>query len=243
MRRRLALGLGLIALSALAYFVHFLIFRDAHHIFIYMVGDIAFVPIEVLLVTMILHELLTRREKARMFKKLNMVIGAFFNELGTDALALLATFDTNTQEVASALRPKVEWTNADFQRAVARLEGSPRTVDAGTGDLVALKSTLSEHRGFLLRLLENPNLLEHESFTDLLWALFHLADELENRRDLAVLPKTDLEHLSGDIERAYGALVGQWLAYMRHLKSSYPYLYSLALRTNPFDPTAQPEVA
>jgi hypothetical protein len=47
----------LIALSALLYLIHYEIFKDAHHIFIYMIGDIAFLPIEVLLVTLIIHHL------------------------------------------------------------------------------------------------------------------------------------------------------------------------------------------
>ena len=37
-------------------------------------------------------------------------------------------------------------------------------------------------------------------------------------------------------------LIIEWLAYMKHLKESYPYLFSLAVRTNPFDPAASPEV-
>lgn len=73
------LGLSLIALSALVYFIHYFIFRDAHHIFIYLIGDIAFVFLEVLLVTLVLHQLLHYREKKAMLNKLNMVIGAFFN--------------------------------------------------------------------------------------------------------------------------------------------------------------------
>ncbi len=73
------LGLGLILLSALLYFVHYLIFKDTHHLFIYMVGDIAFVPLEVLFVTLIIHRLLTVREKKAKLRKLNMVIGAFFS--------------------------------------------------------------------------------------------------------------------------------------------------------------------
>jgi len=32
------------------------------------------------------------------------------------------------------------------------------------------------------------------------------------------------------------------LAYMKHLKKEYPYLFSLAVRTNPFDPGASVEV-
>jgi hypothetical protein len=29
---------------------------------------------------------------------------------------------------------------------------------------------------------------------------------------------------------------------MKHLKNSYPYLFSLAVRTNPFDPNAKAEI-
>ncbi len=89
---------------------------------------------------------------------------------------------------------------------------------------------------------ENPNILEHETFTDLLWAVFHLAEELENRVDVKNLSDTDYSHISGDMKRAYILLVSQWLNYMKHLKSAYPYLFSLAVRINPFDPDASPIV-
>jgi hypothetical protein len=32
----------------------------------------------------------------------------------------------------------------------------------------------------------------------------------------------------------------EWLAYMKHLKHAYPYLFSLAMRTNPFEAEASP---
>ena len=101
-----------------------------------------------------------------------------------------------------------------------------------------LASYLKEKRESILALLGNPNLLEHETFTDLLWAVFHLSDELERRTDLAQLQEEDRKHLEGDIQRAYGLLLVEWLEYMRHMKSAYPYLFSLACRTNPFDETA-----
>lgn len=56
-------GLLLLALSSSLYFAHYIIFRDAHHIFLYLLGDVAFLPVEVLLVTMIIHRLLDEREK------------------------------------------------------------------------------------------------------------------------------------------------------------------------------------
>ena len=93
--QRVLLGLLLIMLSVFFYAVHFVIFRDSHHIFIYLVGDIAFVFIEVLMVTLIIHHLLAEREKRAMLKKLNMVIGAFFSEVGTSLLEYFRDFDTN----------------------------------------------------------------------------------------------------------------------------------------------------
>ena len=105
-----------------------------------------------------------------------------------------------------------------------------------------LQGFLVGRRSFVLRLLENPNLLEHESFTDLLWAVSHLTEELAYREDVRRLPDSDYAHLAGDMERAYTLLASQWLAYMKHLGDNYPYLFSLAMRTNPFDPHASPVV-
>jgi len=51
-----------------------------------------------------------------------------------------------------------------------------------------------------------------------------------------------LSHLASDIKRAHHLLVREWLAHMEHLKNEYPYLFSLAVRTNPFDPNASAEV-
>ena len=69
----------LIAFSALLYFVDYLIFRDAQHIFIYMMGDLAFLPLEVFLVIIVVERLMARREKQAILQKLNMVVGAFFS--------------------------------------------------------------------------------------------------------------------------------------------------------------------
>jgi hypothetical protein len=105
-------------------------------------------------------------------------------------------------------------------------------------DLDEIRTFLEEKKDFLLRLMENPILLEDEAFTEVLHATFHLADELSYRDDLAALPASDLHHLTGDLRRAYLAMMYQWLSYMEHLQATYPYLFSLAVRTNPFNPEA-----
>ena len=239
---QIILGITLIVLSLALYSVHYLIFRDPHHIFIYMVGDIAFVPIEVLMVTLIIHKVLSDREKKAMLKKLNMVIGAFFSEVGLKLLPMFANFDHKSDEVKKELSQMKNWSNSEFKKASVMMENYKFEIDSNLGSLKELQVFLTKRRNFLLRLLENPNLLEHETFTELLWAVFHLTEELEYRVDLDKLPHTDMVHISGDIKRVYVLLLNRWIDYVMHLKDQYPYLYSLAVRTNPLDEDASPIV-
>lgn len=237
------LGLFLIVLSALFYLLHYVIFRDLHHIFIYMLGDIAFVFFEVLLVTLIIHRVLGEREKRVMLEKLNMIIGVFFSEVGTRLLAFFSDFDPKLDAIRNELIITGNWSEQEFSSVSKRLRSYDYVVDIQDGSsLEDLHDFLVAKRDFLLRLLENPNLLEHESFTELLRAVFHLTEELAAREDVCALPSTDCDHLSNDINRAYGLLVHQWLDYMRHLKENYPYLFSFTMRTNPFDQQASPIV-
>ncbi len=236
-------GVFLVALSAAIYGVHYLLFHDAHHIAIYMVGDLAFVPVEVLIVTLILHQLLTAREKRAMLSKLNMVIGSFFSEVGTPLLRLFTSVDPTVESLRDELAVTGEWSADDFKGATEHLGRRAYTVEPEPQDFTRLRDFLNGRRGFLLGLLANPNLLEHESFTDLLWAIFHLTEELVRRDTLVGLPTSDYDHLAGDSARAYGRLAQEWLSYMRHLETDYPYLFSLAVRTNPFDIAATPIVA
>lgn len=241
-RLQILLGLSLIVLSALLYLGHYAIFRDTHHIFIYMIGDIAFVPIEVLLVTLIIHRLLTDREKQAKLEKLNMVIGAFFSEIGTTALAYFSDSDPELEKIKKDLIVSNDWTAREFLSVSERLKNYNYGVDFKKVNFEALRVLFMGKKDFLLRLVENPVLLEHESFTEHLQAIFHLTEELAQREDFKQLPDTDLQHLAGDIKRAYNLLTSEWLDYMKYLKTNYPYLFSLAIRTNPFDQDASPIV-
>ena len=237
---QILLGVCLLVLSALFYFLHYLIFRDPHHIFIFLLGDVAFVFVEVLLVTLIIHRVLEQREKSSRLEKLNMVIGAFFSEVGSRLLEILSELDPETERLQQELNPGVRSAEEEFQEVRRWLVRHDYDIEARNVDWKNLKAFLVGKRDFLLRLLQNPNLLEHECFTDVLWAVFHLMEELWAREDLQGLPDEDYQHLYGDMKRAYGQLAPQWLEYMEHLKSSYPYLFSLALRTNPFNRNASP---
>jgi len=239
----ISISLFLICASAITYTVHYLIFHDAHHIFIYMVGDIGFLFLDVLLVILFIERVLARREKRAIMEKLNMVIGAFFSEVGLDLLKEFSNFVMNSQALEKQLEIKPDWKKKDFQRAMAAAQKFSYEIRFDKESLSELREFLVSKRAFMLRLLENPNLLEHDRFTDLLWAVFHLTEELAFRGDkLKDLPESDYGHLAGDLKRAYSQLASEWIAYTTHLKESYPFLFSLAARVNPMNPDASPVV-
>ena len=79
---KIKLALALIGASAGLYGLNYLIFRDANYMLRLFLAQLGFLPISVLLVTIILNQLLGLRAKAAKLAKLNMVIGAFFSEVG-----------------------------------------------------------------------------------------------------------------------------------------------------------------
>ena len=235
----------LLLLSTEVYLIHFLIFRDAHHIFIYLTGDLAFLFTQVLLVTLVVDRLLRGRERRATEHKMNMVIGAFFSAMGYRLLSLLTPLVDRADEIRAHLAFGPECTEAELRAALQYVHNTTFSVQVTPEGLQQLGEYLEEQQEFLLRLFGNSALLEHEKFTDLLWALSHLSEELTARcdYDLTSLPASDLEHIAGDIERTYTHLVGQWIRYMRPLQATDPFLFSLAMRTTPLRPDACPVVS
>jgi hypothetical protein len=191
-----------------------------------------------------MEQLLKERERHTLRRKLNMVIGVFFSEVGTRLFRELAAAVVQHEQLKASLLVTPQWKDADFATALEFLGSHDIKIDAvGAGlDLEQLKQFLVGKRSFLVGLLENQNLLEHEAFTDLLWAVFHLVEELDARETFSGIPQADVEHLNGDIKRVFGYLSREWVLYMQHLKLDYPYLFSLAVRMNPMAEQVSPHL-
>jgi hypothetical protein len=245
---RFEIAILLILSAVILYLIQFYIFHEPRTELFYFGIDLAFLPIEVLLVVLVIETAISRREKSAMLEKLNMVIGVFFSDVGTELLAEISKFDLKSKCINETLIINSNWADLDFQKAREDIIKNRYRLEIHGDDpdsikfLEETKKYLMGKRRFLLALLENPNLLEHETFTELLRAVFHLTEELEKRKDLKQLPKADYDHLKFDTERAYNKLIYQWVDYMEHLMINYPYLFSLAMRTNPFDPNATVEI-
>lgn len=228
-------GLLMILLSIAFYVLHYLIFKDSHHIFLYLIGDIAFVFIEVLMVSIIIHNILNEWEKKSHLKKLNMVIETFFSDFGKQLLAFFSIYDKNKRKIKDMLTTgKEECEEINFSRVLKALKEYNVDIDINKIDLQKLLNFLKSKRSSLVNLLQNPNLLEHQTFSETLMSIFHITEELA-ARDLNNLSDEDIQHTKEDFERAYMLLTKQWLNYMNYTKDNYPYFYLYAMKTNPFD--------
>ena len=236
------LAIVLVSISICIYSIKFFLLKNPSDTVNYIFNSLGFLPVNVLLVTLVLNKLLAIRSRNERMEKMNMVIGTFFSEVGNPLIKKIAAGDPGIGRLQDSLIVGNDWDAAAFAKVRKQVAGYDYPVDPSAIEMVPLHEFLSSQRDFLLRLLENPVLLEHESFTDLLRAVFHLTEELKRREDLRCLPGSDCAHLSGDVRRVYEKLVIQWLDYMEYLKNNYPYLSSLEMRTNPFDARASPIV-
>ncbi|MBN1907658.1 MAG: hypothetical protein JW927_21450 [Deltaproteobacteria bacterium] len=234
----LTIVLVLILSSALFYLIQIIIFHKTGDTFFYMLQDISFVPIQVLFVTFVLDRLMKKREKDSFLNKLNMIIGVFYNDIGVDFIKLCNNFIQDIAETGRHLTISAKWSDKEFNNAINIISISPKQFNLSHITITQVNTLLIQKKDNLLSMLENPNLLEHESFTDLLWAMFHLSDELSHRKIFYNLPQADIDHLKVDIHRAYMHVIKEWISYLKHLKKDYPYLFSVAERTNPFNPEA-----
>jgi voltage-gated potassium channel len=199
-------------------------------IFLIIVGIGTFLT----LLTTIAQWLIQQRQYGMHKHRLNTLIGVFFTEAGNQLLRTFAKFDPNISSIRQEFLIAAEWSELEFQQLKIRLKEYEHTI-APTGlDLERMHHYLASRGDMLVRQMENADIIENETFAELLWAVIHLRDELAARPSLENLPQTDIIHIANDVKRAYSLLTMQWIDYMQYLKNRYPFLFSFALRTNPF---------
>jgi hypothetical protein len=235
---QIRLGIVLVCVSILIYAVKLTVLQNTRDTLNYIFNALGFLPVSVFLVTIVLNELLAIRARNQRLEKLNMVIETFYSEVGNELLTYFSDCDPSLDTVRKQLIVTGEWTDDDFSALNRFMAKYTFDIDPRKVDLIGISGFLKERRNFLLRLLENPVVLEHQSFTEVLRSVFHLTEEINRRTDPSSLPDSDLDHLKGDLLRVYKNLAVQWVDYVRYLKRNYPYLFSLAMRTNPFDQNA-----
>lgn len=232
-RNNILLIAVLIILSIAVYSIQMRIFHQAGTTEFYFLQDLAFVPVQIIVVTIILNKLLSIVETKQKAKKINVIISTFFVDAGISIQKSLAEFNGNNQE----LERLIGTDGFDKKRSDSlkkQVRSFPYTIQVDPDKLDKLAQTLDTFRNHTLNMLGNENLFEHDSFTDMLWAVFHVGDELKTRGNFQHLEEADASHLANDILRAYTAMNVEWINYMNYLHQEYPFLFNLAVRKNPF---------
>lgn len=234
----------MVILIIIIYGSNYLVLGDAEHIISYIWTHLGFIPVDILIVAFLLDEIIERKEKEAMLEKLDMLMSTFFSEIGNDLISQLSSVNKYKADTEN-LKSIKNWTDKDYENKLNELKST--TIDFSATDIAAedreeflenLRVLLSGKREFIINLINNPNLLEKEEFTGLINAILHLDEELEHRKDLALVSDADFGHLNGDMQRVYNMLVHEWVYYLRYLNKHYPYMIALIIRTNPFDETA-----
>jgi hypothetical protein len=237
------LSIILFCISIVLYSIQYIIFKNAKSQYENLFNQLSFLPVYVLIVTVIIEQLLNKKEKEAIIRKLNVVIGVFFNEIGRDLLSEFSIRDINFHSIKHGFMFTANSFEKQYIENVNTLKNYRGNIQCdNTVKLIELRDLLISKKEFFMQLMSNSNLLEHESFTELLLALFHLYEELSKRNSLEKICEADYRHLVIDIERAYLLLLIEWVYYMKHLKEEYPYLFSIELRLNPLNPNASIEV-
>jgi hypothetical protein len=232
--KKYRLPIILVIISCLIYSIDFMIFKDSHAILRSIIEQLAFIPIYVLLVMLVIEGLLDRKEKEERAEKLNVVIGVFFDELGIGLLRSFSKADENFNNIRGNFMFTEETFLRNLPQTFKTMQNYTPLLKGQESDISSVKEYISKHKEFLISLMENPNLVEHELFTNAILSVFHIYEELSLQENIEVICKEDRKHIAQDCERAYMLLLEQWLYYMKHLEKNYPYLFSVEIRMNPF---------
>lgn len=229
----MTIGIALLVSAVIIYLIQILLFHNSHETFFLLFQDLAFLPLEVVLISFILEKYLSKREKLLKFRQMQVVISAFYANVGAALIQNFSPFNTNFYKLKEEFGTEQDLIYEKKKKLNFALDFDYE-MDSRAGNLSDLNKFLLTKKSYILSMFENPNLMEHDHFTDMLWAVYHVLDELENRNTFTELPENDMDHLSLDIKRAYELVIKEWVGYMIHLKQEYPYLFSLAIRKSPF---------
>lgn len=224
----------LLCASALLYAIHYLIFRDLHHLAIFGLHELAFVPLEVILVTLGLDQLVekTHREEAR--SKVSIIETLYFNESGGTMLRYLTSFDPDAARLRELLQVTQDWRSSDFRQAIRQLKSYPFLLDLDRIDFFGLHYHLSQRHEYYRSMLENPALTQSEAFTEMIMKIYLLWEELDGRTNLYQLPEKDRSYLAELLHEIYRELTEYWLDNVYNHSIHNRFRLHRAIESNPF---------
>lgn len=222
---KIYISLGLIGLSVGLAAIHVFVFGKLDYIKSYFLAHLAFLPIHALVLGVVIEGLMSMREKINNRKKLSMLLGIFFRQVGMDLFAMMVAMVEDRDGFDDVCMVQPDWDRRRFRKAMAELETARFRIRSDRRQLSELAKVLLEKEEIIVRMTSSPHLLEFENLHKALLRLFHLIEEVHFRSDIPNLPDGVVDHLARDTGRALGAMSVLWLEYLTHLKEHHPVLF------------------
>lgn len=224
----------LLCTSVVLYVLHYLVFRDLHHIGIFFLHELAGMPLEVILVSLFFDKLIEKTHEEENKSKLSIIETLFFNESGGNMLRYLSSFDPNFQQLSAVLAVRMDWKSVDYQAARLHLKDYPFQLDVEKVDFFGLHYHLDERHAYYRNILENPALTQSNEFTELVMKIYLMWEELDCRTDLYNLDLHEKHYLGELLTEIYEELVVYWLDNAHnHSIHNRPRLHRV-IETSPF---------
>jgi hypothetical protein len=139
-KNRAILSFGL--LSLLLYLIDYLYLGNSKEVVAGFLGNMAFLPVYVIFVMLIVEQKIRERELQAIKNKLNMVIGVFYSEVGNGLLKELSAYIVMCEKLKEQLKVTDRWKEADYNAALKFLNENDTQIECEKCDLEQLKRML-----------------------------------------------------------------------------------------------------
>lgn len=219
------IALGLIVMSLAVAAVHYAFFGDLKYIKSYFLLHLAFLPLHALVLVMAVEALLAMRERADRKRKLSILLGVFFRQIGIELYSIMASMIDNRDEFDDLITVEPGWKRRQFAHARAALTKTKFWIKADKDQLKSLVKTLLDKEDDIVQMTRNPHLLEFPSLHQALMRLFHLIEELHFHRTWDNMSDQAYDHLANDVSKALQSMAVLWMDYLAYLKADHPILF------------------
>lgn len=216
------------------YAIHYIIFGELKATVSGLVLSLAYVPIGVIFNILILDKIFEKSKEIRLERRMNIVIGSFFHEIGNGLMNVIVAGDENIALLNYLCDASVEWEHKDFKKLSEFVEDYECKINIDNIDLNELRAVIENKEDFVLDLIINSNLDEYEGFSEMLMRILHVRDEFDVLFIDGYLTLKDKEHMTNDICNAYKDLLGFRVNYIENLKDYYPLMFTRLMKNSPF---------
>lgn len=224
----------MIIIAIVIYTTHYIIFGELKSTVSGLVLSLAYVPIGLIFNIFVFDKIFKKSKEIRLERRMNMVIGSFFHEIGNSLMNSIVAGDENIDLLNYLCDATINWGRKDFKRLSELVEDYECKINIDKIELEKLRIVIENKEDFILDLIINSNLDDYEGFNEMLMRILHIRDEFDNLFIDGYLNPQDKVNMSADICNAYKALLGFRVNYIENLKEYYPSMFIKLMKNSPF---------